>query len=87
MARELVDMLDRLACGRCLLWAKHDALVATAKAASQELDVRACSRPLGNALVLIAPLHIASTMRTVVTQCACAFGAEIRCVSVSRQLP
>ena len=40
VARGVADLVDRLACGWCLVWAKHDSLVAAAKAAAPELDVR-----------------------------------------------
>ena len=40
IALELADLADRLGCGWCLLWAKHDSLVAAAKRAAPELDVR-----------------------------------------------
>ena len=44
VALELAGLVDRLGCGWCLVWAKHDSLVAAVKATSPELDVRpACS--------------------------------------------
>jgi len=47
VALELAALVDRLGCGWCLVWAKHDSLVAAVKAAAPELDVRLekeCSR-------------------------------------------
>ncbi len=40
VALELAALVDRLGCGWCLVWAKHDSLVAAARAAAPELDVR-----------------------------------------------
>ena len=40
VALELAALVDRLGCGWCLVWAKHDSLVTAAKAAAPQLDVR-----------------------------------------------
>ena len=39
LAQEVADLVDRVACARCLVWAKSDAVVARAKAAAPELRV------------------------------------------------